>query len=278
VTAVLPGEAGIRLGREPAVGVRELGIRRGDRAILRDVSFDVPAGSWVCVIGPNGAGKTTLMHAVAGLVPFEGAVTLSGKPLDAYRRRERARLVALVPQQPVIPDAMSVERYVLLGRTPHLGLLGAEGRKDVNAVRTVLERLELGWATERRLDTLSGGELQRAVLARALAQDAPLLLLDEPTTGLDLGHQIDVLELIDELRREDGLSVLSTMHDLTLAGRFADRFALLSQGLLVAEGTRSEVLDAETIAEHFGAGVRIIGDGEIGWAVVPVSQRRETPS
>jgi iron complex transport system ATP-binding protein len=275
VTAVLPGEAGMRLAREPAVGVRELGVRRGDREILREVSFDVPAGSWVCVIGPNGAGKTTLMHAVAGLVPFEGAVTLSGKPLDAYRRRERARLVALVPQQPVIPQAMSVEGYVLLGRTPHLGLLGAEGREDVIAVRTVLERLELGWATERRLDTLSGGELQRAVLARALAQDAPLLLLDEPTTGLDLGHQIDVLELIDELRREDGLSVLSTMHDLTLAGRFADRFALLSQGRLVAEGTRSEVLDAATIAAHFGAGVRIIGDGEIGWAVVPVSQRRE---
>jgi iron complex transport system ATP-binding protein len=268
----------MRLARETAVGVRELGVRLGGREILRDVSFEVPAGSWVCAIGPNGAGKTTLMHAIAGLVPFEGAVTLSGRPLDAYRRRERARLVALVPQQPVIPDAMSVERYVLLGRTPHLGLLGAEGRKDVIAVRTVLERLELGWATERRLDTLSGGELQRAVLARALAQDAPLLLLDEPTTGLDLGHQIDVLELIDELRREDGLSVLSTMHDLTLAGRFADRFALLSHGRLVAEGTRSEVLDADTIAEHFGAGVRIIGDGEIGWAVVPVSQRREPRS
>lgn len=278
MTALLPGEAGIRLARETAVGVRELGVRLGGREILRDVSFEVPAGSWVCAIGPNGAGKTTLMHAVAGLVPFEGAVTLSGRPLDVYRRRERARLVALVPQQPVIPDAMSVERYVLLGRTPHLGLLGAEGRKDVIVVRTVLERLELGWATERRLDTLSGGELQRAVLARALAQDAPLLLLDEPTTGLDLGHQIDVLELIDELRREDGLSVLSTMHDLTLAGRFADRFALLSHGRLVAEGTRSEVLDPATIAEHFGAGVRIIGDGEIGWAVVPVSQRRETRS
>jgi cobalamin transport system ATP-binding protein len=275
VTAVLPDDTGLRLAHDTAVGVRELGVRLGGREILRDVSFDVPAGSWVCAIGPNGAGKTTLMHAVAGLVPFEGAVTLSGKPLEAYRRRERARLVALVPQQPVMPDAMSVERYVMLGRTPHLGLLGVEGREDLIAVRTVLERLELGWATERRLDTLSGGELQRAVLARALAQDAPLLLLDEPTTGLDLGHQIDVLELIDELRREDGLSVLSTMHDLTLAGRFADRFALLSHGRLVAEGTRAEVLDAATIAEHFGAGVRIIGDGEIGWAVVPVSQRRE---
>lgn len=277
MTAVLPGDARLRVSGETALGIGRLTVSLGGRRILRDVSFEVPAGSWVCAVGPNGAGKTTLLHAAAGLVSVEGAVFLWGKPLGAYRRRERARLVALVPQQPVIPEAMTVERYVALGRTPHLGTLGAESRTDVFVVEAVLERLELTWARDRRLDTLSGGELQRVVLARALAQQAPLLLLDEPTTGLDLGHQIRVLELVDELRREQGLTVLSTMHDLTLAGRFADRFALLSAGRLVAEGTRSQVLDAGVIAEHFGATVRVLGDGDVGWAVVPLSEGDHGP-
>jgi iron complex transport system ATP-binding protein len=256
-----------------ALRVDALGVHLGGREILRDIVFEVSAGSWVCAIGPNGAGKTTLLHAVAGLVEFEGRVDLWGREIRSYPRRQRARLVAIVTQQPVIPEAVTVRDYVLLGRTPHLGVLGTERRSDLLAVDQALERLELAWARERRLDTLSGGELQRVILARALAQEAPLLLLDEPTTGLDLGHQIRVLELVDELRREHGLTVLSTMHDLTLAGRFADRFALLSQGRLVSEGIRSDVLNAAVIEEHFGASVRVIGDGEIGWAVVPVSER-----
>jgi len=252
-----------------------LGVRLGGHEILRDVAFEVPAGSWVCAIGPNGAGKTTLVHAVAGLIPFEGRVDLWGRELRAFSRRERARLVALVPQKPVIPEGIRVAEYVLLGRTPHLGVLGTERKADLGAVAVALEQLELGWATERRLDSLSGGELQRAVLARALAQEAPLLLLDEPTTGLDLGHQIRVLELVDGLRRTHGLTVLSTMHDLTLAGRFADRFALLSQGRLVSTGSRTDVLNEAVIAEHFGASVRVIGDADIGWAVVPISEKGE---
>jgi iron complex transport system ATP-binding protein len=256
-----------------ALQVSALGVHLGGQEILRDVTFDVPAGSWVCAIGPNGAGKSTLVHAVAGLVPFAGRVDLWGRELGTYRRRERARLVALVPQKPVIPEGITVAEYVLLGRTPHLGVLGTERRTDVLAAAAAIEQLDLGWASERRLDSLSGGELQRAVLARALAQEAPLLLLDEPTTGLDLGHQIRVLELVDELRRAHGLTVLSTMHDLTLAGRFADRFALLSQGRLVSTGSRTDVLNEAVIAEHFGASVRVIGDEDIGWAVVPVSER-----
>ena len=257
----------------PALEVVGLGVRLGGQEILRDVSFDVPAGSWVCAIGPNGAGKTTLVHAVAGLVPFEGRVDLWGRELSTYPRRERARLVAIVPQKPVIPEGIRVAEYVLLGRTPHLGILGTERKADHVAVAVALEQLELRWAAARRLDSLSGGELQRAVLARALAQEAPLLLLDEPTTGLDLGHQIRVLELVDGLRRAHGLTVLSTMHDLTLAGRFADRFALLSQGRLVSTGSRTDVLNEAVIAEHFGASVRVIGDADIGWAVVPVSEK-----
>jgi iron complex transport system ATP-binding protein len=262
-------------GHAVALDVRGLGVRLGGREILTGISFDVPSGSWVCAIGPNGAGKTTLLHAVAGLVSSEGAVRLWGRPLTSYRRRERARSIALVSQQPVIPEGVTVSQYVLLGRTPHLGVLGAERQTDLRAVEAAMGRLDLGWAADRRLDTLSGGELQRVVLARALAQEAPLLLLDEPTTGLDLGHQIRVLELVNELRREHGLTVLSTMHDLTLAGRFADRFALLSKGRLVSKGARADVLQAASIEEHFGASVRVIGDPDIGWAVVPVTETVE---
>jgi iron complex transport system ATP-binding protein len=261
------------LGPTPvALAVDGVSVELGGRPIVTDVRLEVPAGSWACVIGPNGAGKTTLVRAIASLVPHRGSVRLWGRPADGLGRRERARAVAVVPQLPVIPEGVSVEQYVLLGRTPHLGWLGGEGPRDRVIVRSTLERLDLAWAAARRLDTLSGGELRRAVLARALAQEAPVLLLDEPTTGLDLGHQLRVLELVDELRRAGGLTVVSTMHDLTLAGRFAQRFALLSGGRLVAEGERADVLAPHLIAEHYGAAVRVIDDGDLGWAVLPVSE------
>ena len=259
-----------RNGHAVALDVEGLGVRLSGQEILRDVTFDVAAGSWVCAIGPNGAGKTTLLHAVAGLVPFEGRVDLWGRELGAYPRRERARLVALVTQQPVIPEGVMVKDYVLLGRTPHLGVLGTERRSDLAAVERALERLDLVWAAERRLDTLSGGELQRVVLARALAQEAPLLLLDEPTTGLDLGHQIRVLELVDELRRERALTILSAMHDLTLAGQFPERLLLLDRGRAAVSGTAGEVLTEERIRRHYGATVRVIAQDSGEVAVIPM--------
>jgi iron complex transport system ATP-binding protein len=254
-----------------ALEVRDLWVELGRRPIISDVTLDVPEGGWVCVIGPNGAGKTTLVHAIAGLVHRTGSVRLFGRPIDELGRRERARRVALVPQLPAIPESFTVEQYVLLGRTPHLGLLASEGHHDLEAVASALERLELGWAAGRRLETLSGGELRRAVIARAIAQEASLLLLDEPTTGLDIAQQLRVLELVEELRTAGGLTVISTMHDLTLAGRFANRFALLSKGRVVAHGTRAEVLLPHVIAEHYGARVRVIDDGTLGWAVIPLS-------
>ena len=254
-----------------ALQVRGVSVELGKRPILIDVALDVPQGGWVCVIGPNGAGKTTLVQAIAGLVPRTGSVRLWGRPIEELGRRERARTVALVPQLPAIPESFTVEQYVLLGRTPHLGLLASEGLRDLEAVASALERLDLGWAATRRLETLSGGELWCAVFARAIAQEASLLLLDEPTTGLDIAQQLRVLELIEDLRSAGGLTVISTMHDLTLAGRFAQRFALLSGGRVVAEGTRADVLVPHLIAEHYGARVGVIDDGTLGWAVVPLS-------
>jgi iron complex transport system ATP-binding protein len=169
---------------------------------------------------------------------------------------------------------MTVRAYVLLGRTPHLGYFGGERRVDHRAVDAALDQLDLVPFARRRLDTLSGGERQRATLARALAQDAPLLLLDEPTTALDMGRQQQVLEIVDRLRTSRGLTVLSTMHDLTLAGQYADRLLLLDGGRLVASGSADEVLTRALITEHYGAEVEVVDAGGSGFVVVPV---RRTP-
>jgi iron complex transport system ATP-binding protein len=250
--------------------LRDVSVARGGRTVVEGATLEVPVGGWACVIGPNGAGKSTLLSALAGLVPFDGEIELGRRPLRALGRRERARTVALVPQQPVIPEALRVADYVRLGRAPHLGPFGAERPDDVAVVRSTLERLDLWWAAGRRLDAVSGGELQRAVLARALAQQAPVLLLDEPTTGLDLGHQQRVLELVASLRATEGLTIVSAMHDLTIAGQFAERFVLLDGGRVVADGPREEVLRADVIERHYGARVRVLeGDGG-GSIVVPI--------
>ena len=248
---------------------RDLVVALGGVPVLAGVSLDVPAGSWLTVVGPNGAGKSTLLRALAGLVPASGSVELGGAPAAGLRRREWARRVALVPQDPVVPAGMSVAGYVLLGRTPHLGPFGREGAGDLAVVARTLEQLDLTDLADRPLETLSGGERQRAMVARALAQEAPVLLLDEPITALDVGHQQEVLELVDRLRREHGLTVVSTMHDLTLAGQYADGLLLLDHGEVVVSGPPEVVLTQENLARFYGARVRVLVDGG-ALVVVPV--------
>jgi iron complex transport system ATP-binding protein len=249
--------------------VREVSVSLDGNEIVRRVSLSVADGEWVTVIGPNGAGKSTLLRAVGGLVRWHGTIELFGRPAATLGRRERARLVAMVPQDPVVPPGMVVVDYVLLGRTPYVPPLGRESAADLEAVDAVLDRLDLGGFAGRRLESLSGGERQRVFLARALAQGAKLLLLDEPTTALDIGHQQEVLELVDQLRRDAGLTVLATMHDLSIAGEYADRMVLLAGGRVVAAGPPREVLTQTLLAEHYRARVRVI-DGEHGPLVVPV--------
>ncbi|MGH3736943.1 MAG: ABC transporter ATP-binding protein [Micromonosporaceae bacterium] len=251
------------------VEVRGLGVRLDGRQILDGIDMAVPAGAWVTVIGPNGAGKSTLLRAVAGLLRFTGIVELDGVPVGVMPRRHRARTLALVPQRPVVPPGTAVLDYVLLGRTPYLPLLGREGPHDRAVVAELLELLDLERFADRPLLTLSGGERQRVFLARALAQGATTLLLDEPTTALDIGHQQEVLELVDRLRYERGLTVLATMHDLVIAGEYADELVLLDAGRVVARGTPAEVLTEQNLADHYHARVRII-EGETGPLVVPI--------
>jgi cobalamin transport system ATP-binding protein len=247
------------------IDVRGLSVELGGRDVVDRVDLSVADGEWVTVIGPNGAGKTTFLRALAGLAEAQGTVEIGGRAVSALSRRALAKLVAFVPQLPFAPGGMTVAEYVLLGRTPHIGYFGTERRADLEAAQRALTTLDLGELGERRLGTLSGGERQRAVLARALAQEAPVLLLDEPTSSLDAGRQQEALELIDALRLDAGLTVVATMHDLTLAGQYATRLVLLSGGRIVAQGGTGEVLTEPLIAEHYGANVRVL-EG----AVIPV--------
>ena len=255
------------------IRVRGLGVRLGGVLVVDGVDLDVAAGEWVTIIGPNGAGKSTVLRAVGGLVAYTGDVELDGVALAALGRRTRAKTVATVAQQPVVPPGMRVIDYVLLGRTPYIAPLGRESASDLSVVDEVLGALDLESFADRRLDTLSGGERQRVFLARALAQGGRILLLDEPTSALDIGHQQEVLDLVDRLRAERGLTVLSTMHDLSIAGEYADRMVLLDDGRVIATGTAREVLTEELLAKHYRVRVKVIV-GEHGPLVVPVRKKQ----
>ena len=253
-----------------AVALSGVSVEFDGVSIIRDVSVAVDHGTWLGIIGPNGAGKTTLLRAMAGLAEATGSVEIEGVDAAGRARRAIARSVAYVPQNPAMPDGMDVREYTLLGRTAHLGYLAMESDRDFAIVDEILERLGLTAFARRQLVSLSGGEQQRAVLARALVQEAPVLLLDEPTTALDLGHQQHVLELVDDLRRERGLAVVSAMHDLTLAAQFAERLVLLSGGEVAAAGTPRDVLTESTLSAHWGAHVRVVDDPEAGLVVIPM--------
>jgi len=256
------------------LGVDRVTVRYGASVAVSAVTESAAKGEWVGLIGANGAGKSSLLRAAAQLVPYDGAVKVAGETMGRISPRRRARLVAYVPQQPELPAGMSAIDYTLLGRTPHIGYFGVESAEDQRVCAEVLDRIGLAGLAERHLSTLSGGELQRVVLARALAQDAPVLLLDEPTSALDLGRRVDALELVDELRRERGLTVLSAMHDLTLAAQFTDRLVLMSGGQVVAAGVPADVLDEQLLSACFGARVRVLTDDEGQLLVVPQRTRR----
>jgi iron complex transport system ATP-binding protein len=254
--------------------VEDLRVELEGSEVVGGLSVEIGQGEWLGVIGPNGAGKTTFLRAAAGLVPYSGSIRLFGDEVAGLGRRDVARRIALVPQTPLIPPDMTVLEYVVIGRTPHLGYTGAPGARDVDACRAALARLDVAQLADRRLGSLSGGERQRAVLARAMAQDARLILLDEPTTALDVGAQQQVLELVADLRESRSLTVLSAMHDLTVAGQYPDRLFLIDGGREAVSGSPADVLTEETIARHYGASVRVVSDGDT-IAVVPLRPRVE---
>lgn len=253
---------------------RDVRAAYNGRRVLDGVDLDVAPGQWVGIIGPNGAGKTTLLRVVAGAHHAQGRIAVDGDEVASLSHRQTARRVAVVPQDPLIPPAMSALEYVLLGRTPFIAYWGRESAEDLRVARRLMERLDLSGLEARPLGSLSGGERQRAVLARALAQDAGLLLLDEPTAALDLGHQQRVLDLVDALRRDRNIAVVSAMHDLTLAAQYPDRLVLLDEGRVVASGVPEKVLTPEVLERHYRASVAVMRDEQGSLVVAP----RRAPS
>ena len=239
--------------------IQTLSVSYGLRRILHDVSLDVQSGEVLALIGPNGAGKSTLIRSVSGVIPIAGGhVRTNGDDFASLSTLQRARYVATVPQAVSLPPAYTVWETVLFGRTPYLGFLGQLSNKDEEIARQSLARVSALPLMDRRVGELSGGEQQRMLLARALCQSTPILLLDEPTAHLDLQYQVGLLELVHDLAHEDNLAVLVALHDLNLAAHYADRVALMVAGVIKAMGKPEEVLQPQLIEEAYCLPVQVI--------------------
>ena len=220
--------------------------------VFSGFSFGLADGEMTAILGPNGSGKTTLVRLAVGyLQPSGGTITLAGRRLEEIPARERARMVAVVPQETQLAFDFTVRDVVRMGRAPHLGLLGIEGEGDRDLVDAAMERTDIARLAERRFLTLSGGERQRVVIARALAQEPQVLLLDEPTAFLDLRHRLAAYSLLDELNRERGITVIVVSHDINLAARHCDRLVLLRDGSVHADGSPAEVLTPANVADVY---------------------------
>jgi len=238
--------------------IRSLSVSYGSRKILHDISLDVQSGEILALIGPNGAGKSTLIRAASGVIPYMGHIGTNGDDFASLSTLQRARVVATVPQAVAMPPAYTVWETVIFGRTPYLGFLGQPSAKDEEIARQSLQRVSALPFADRRVGELSGGEQQRILLARALCQSTPILLLDEPTAHLDLQYQVGLLELVSELAHKDNLAVLVALHDLNLAAHYADRIALMVAGNIKAMGKPKEVLLPELIAEAYCLPVQVV--------------------
>ena len=239
--------------------IENLTVSYGSRRVLTDVSLEVNSGEVVAIIGPNGAGKSTLVRAVSGVVLVQGGkVSANGDDLLTLPPMKRARYLAVVPQAVSLPPAFTVWETVLMGRTPYLNFLGQVSAKDEEIARLALQKVDALDLAERRVGELSGGEQQRVLLARALAQATPILLLDEPTVHLDLQHQVSLMETVRTLAHADNLAVLIALHDLNLAARYADRVVLLVSGEIKAAGTPRQVLTPELISAAYHLPVQVV--------------------
>ena len=241
-----------------ALELQAVSAAYGARAVLRNVSLTVARGEVLALAGPNGAGKSTLIRVLSGvLAASSGEVRLDGLDLLRLPPSQRARRVAVVPQMIHLPESYTVAEIVLMGRTPHLSLWAGESKHDCDVAWAAMRAARVQELSDRRVGELSGGEQQRVVLARALAQEPRVLLLDEPTAHLDLKHQVAVLELVRTLAQEHDLAVLMTLHDLNQASLYADRVALLQQGEIVAQGTARQVFTSERLSQVYGVPVAV---------------------
>ncbi|MFH0799142.1 MAG: heme ABC transporter ATP-binding protein [Pseudomonadota bacterium] len=247
-------------GRDMAhrLKIEDIHFAYGEEDVIRGVSFEMAPSEIVGILGPNGAGKSTLIKLMAGLFKARsGEATLGGEDLHRMPAAERAREIAFVPQESHIPFSFTAMEVVLMGRSPHLPLLGFESRRDIAIAHEAMEKTDCLKFAPRDINSLSGGERQRVILARALAQEPKLLFLDEPTTFLDIRHQIELHRLFSSLSRKGGLAIAAAMHDLNLAAAFCDRLIVLKEGRITAAGKPRDVITSSTIFEAFGARVLV---------------------
>jgi iron complex transport system ATP-binding protein len=236
------------------IEVENLSLAYGRNVVVKDLTFQVMPGEIVGLIGPNGSGKSTIIKALSRIIePNSGKILLNGKNISRISRAELARLIGVVPQMPLLPSAFTAFEIVLMGRNPHLGLLQYESAKDMSITWEAMGKTATQSLTERRISELSGGEIQRVVIARVLAQEPKSILLDEPTANLDINHQVEILDLIKNLCLENNLTVVITLHDLNLASQYCSRLILINNGRIHAQGTPGEVINSENIKEVYGA-------------------------
>ncbi len=256
-------------GRVPALEVERVSFAYGRMPVLANVSFSVHPGEFVGIIGPNGSGKSTLLRLLSGtLRPQGGVVRLDGRPLHLLSRREVARQIAVVPQETTFTFAFTGLEVVLMGRSPHLGRFTLEGPDDVEIARQSMEATDSWHLRSRQMDEVSGGEKQRIVVARALAQQPAILLLDEPTTALDIRHQADIYRLLRKFHDEGGLTIMLVSHDLNLSARACERLILLDEGNIRSDGPPEMVIEAGTLSEVYDTELRVHTDPLTGAPVV----------
>ena len=236
-----------------AIKLKKIGYAYANVSVLDAVSFDVQAGAFFVIIGPNGSGKTTLMKVIAGIIKSDkGSIKIHNRRLGAYSRKSLARIIAYVPQMNQIDFPFTVKEVVLMGRAPHLGLLGLTADKDIALANEAMVFTGIDHLAERRLDQLSGGECQRVFIARAICQSPQIILLDEPTASLDLAHQVRLMDLMQRLKDEKGVTVVMVSHDVNLAAMYGDNLLLLRNGQLVGLGSPQEVLTQDRLEEAYG--------------------------
>lgn len=220
--------------------------------VLKDITFSVDGEDFFIVIGPNGSGKTTLLKLIAGILSIQkGTLNLLDKPIERYSRTRMAKTIALVPQITTVDFPFNVTELVLMGRSPHLGMLGLERKADFDIATQAMAFTDVSYLADRKVDSLSGGELQRVSIARAICQQPRILLLDEPTAALDLGHQIKVMDLMERLKEETHLTIVMVSHDINLAAMYANRLLLLKQGEIISQGGPEKVLTYQNLEKAY---------------------------
>lgn len=263
------------------LSLRKVSLGYGRHLVLQDISFEAREGEILGIIGPNGSGKSTLIRGISRTIQtVSGGIFLNGKGLSEFHRMDLARIIAVVPQNPSLPEMFTAQEVVMMGRTPHLGLLRYEGERDMNIVRMAMASTHTLELADRHISDLSGGERQRLVIARALAQEPKVLLLDEPTAHLDINHQIEILNLVRKLCYDKPLITVMAIHDLNLAAQYCNRLIMLNNGRIFCEGTPQEVINPENITEVYGAKVRVYPHplNELPMAVIAFDDQKTAPN